>query len=360
MGCTATFPPEHKPECVQKNTQPRAPNTCLEPDKEHTLSSPGQLQIPPSIQKWFPPEHAHANIRSLFKFHNEISCGTTCSIHHIEYDSKPCALKQIPKHDASARMLFETEAQVLSKIHHKGIIALMDLFYDENYYYLVLQKADFDLQYVMRKQVHLSERKTRNIIYSLLQTIEYMHRKRVVHRDIKPENIVFMADDTDQSLLIDFGDAELVRNDGIYVELVGTPPYMSPERLEEHKGWELKKSDIWAVGAMAYEMYCGERCFTGNTQKQVFGKILSNEWSWPNGMVVSDAFKDFIEECLAFNAKDRLTATEALNHPWFEGMNKDMENEHCIETVHTLGVQENKRECEQKQCNAETEIKPFI
>ena len=125
------------------------------------------------------------------------------------------------QNDQWGRMLFTTEARVLSKIRHKGIIRFVDMFFDEKYYYLVVDKADFDLYYVMKKKGHLSESKTRSISYSLLQALQYMHKKDLAHRDLKPENIVFKANDTDNPMLIDFGDAERARDDKTYTEFVG-------------------------------------------------------------------------------------------------------------------------------------------
>eukprot|EP01084_Bolivina_argentea_P021846 40612_1 len=120
----------------------------------------------------------------------------------------------------------------------------------------------------------------------------------------------------------------MAKKDQIYTEFVGTPPYMSPERLDEHRGWQLKKADIWALAVIAYEMYCGRRCFEGDTQKQVFGRILRGEWSWPsNRKQPSDNMKDFINLCLSANAKDRPSANTALQHKWFDIKRKEENDE---------------------------------
>merc|ERR1712228_739514 len=111
----------------------------------------------------------------------------------------------------------------------------------------------------------------------------------------------------------------------IYTEFVGTPPYMSPERLGEYNCEQLKKSDIWAIGVIAYEMYSGKRCFEGDTQKQVFGKILRGEWSWKSERKPTDKMQDFIKQCLEMDTKKRLSADDALMHPWFADMNKKQE-----------------------------------
>ena len=99
---------------------------------------------------------------------------------------------------------------------------------------------------------------------------------------------------------------------------------MAPERLGEHKGWQLKKSDIWAIAAIAYEMYVGERCFQGINQREIFGKILNGQWSWPQDRVPSDPMQDLIRQCLAIDANERLSAEDVLCHSWFADLNHDL------------------------------------
>lgn len=69
------------------------------------------------------------------------------------------------------------------------------------------------------------------------------------------ENIVFNKNCPDTPKIIDFGDAELISDDGRFSEFVGTALYMAPERLTPHQGWQLKKSDVWAVGMLICSSY---------------------------------------------------------------------------------------------------------
>ena len=101
---------------------------------------------------------------------------------------------------------------------------------------------------------------------------------------------------------------------------VGTPPYMAPERLGDHKGWQLKKADVWAIAAIAYEMATGKRCFQGTNQREVFGNIMRGQWSWPQNGTPSVSMQDFIQKCLNLDTSERLSAEEALRHPWFTEM----------------------------------------
>ena len=113
----------------------------------------------------------------------------------------------------------------------------------------------------------------------------------------------------------------MVAKDGkTYAELVGTPPFMSPERLREHSAAELKKADMWAFGAMAFELFSGRRCFEGSSQKEVFGKVLRGEWAWMADRMPSLQMQEFVTRCLTIDTEQRLSAKQALEHWWFEGV----------------------------------------
>eukprot|EP01084_Bolivina_argentea_P283339 485215_1 len=271
------------------------------------------------IPNWFPSQNAHKHISSQFTIKEKLGDGITASVYTILYrqTNSICALKRISRDDEFGRMQFTTEAQVLSKISHPSIIKYIDMLMDEKYYYLILEKCDYDLWSLMKKYKYLSETKCKRIIYGLLHGINYIHNKDLVHRDIKPENIVF-SNETHVPKLIDFGDAEMAKPNKIYTEFVGTPPYMSPERLGKHNSIELKKSDLWSIGVLAYEMYCHQRCFKGDTQQKVFSNIICGNWNWNSNRMPSAQMKDFVSKCLDLNVDTRLSAQQALQHMWFD------------------------------------------
>eukprot|EP00487_Bulimina_marginata_P003054 TRINITY_DN17159_c0_g1_i1.p1 TRINITY_DN17159_c0_g1~~TRINITY_DN17159_c0_g1_i1.p1 ORF type:complete len:109 (-),score=0.68 TRINITY_DN17159_c0_g1_i1:152-478(-) len=87
------------------------------------------------------------------------------------------------------------------------------------------------------------------------------HERDFVHRDLKPENIVFVnQNDISDIRLIDFGESIHIDPQSYYDDFVGTPCYFAPERFRQHTGSELKKSDVWAIGVIMFEMLTGCRC----------------------------------------------------------------------------------------------------
>lgn len=140
-----------------------------------------------------------------------------------------------------------------------------------------------------------------------------------MHRDIKPENILISKDGDIR--IIDFGLARVFNSDK-FNDVVGTPYYVAPEVLMTKHG---PACDIWSVGVLVYIMLCGCLPFTGQSPNQVFVKILKGHlrMDQPEWEYYSDESKDLIKKMLVVNPKERITAEEALNHPWFETNDSD-------------------------------------
>ena len=217
MGNCASAPLEHCPSAAQwKNHD--VTDAAEESHSYPSTSLPGQLKVPQRMQKWFPSQNANQNVRKRFKWHKEIGYGETGSVHFATYQDQRCALKKVDRNYQFAEMLFTTEARVLSKLRHRGVIGFVDVFLDEKYFYLVMEQADFDLFHMTKASGPWDEDKTRTITFALLEVVAYLHSKNLAHRDLKPENIVFCRDDLETPKLIDFGDATMVENDKIYTE----------------------------------------------------------------------------------------------------------------------------------------------
>jgi len=239
------------------------------------------------------------------------------TIYAVTHQSTQCAVKQIDRSDRWMSKNVAAEVRVLSQLRHQGIIGFEGLFVDKKFYYVAMERADYDLKHLMTTSGSLDESRTKSITYALLQSLAYLHSENTVHRDLKPENIVFCGENPK---IIDFGDAKRVTDDTSYTDFVGSPPYMAPERLREHKGWQLKRSDVWAIGVIAFEMLTGRRCFPGTSQQEVFEKITGNQWSWPQRNtddMPSEEMQSFVAECLCMDPVARPSAEKALSHPWF-------------------------------------------
>ncbi|CAL1537158.1 unnamed protein product [Lymnaea stagnalis] len=176
--------------------------------------------------------------------------------------------------------------------------------------------------------VSLSEKRTRIFMRQLLEAVEFFHRKNIVHRDLKPENI--LLDDNLNIKVSDFGFATVVEPGEELVELCGTPGYLAPEVLahsmyENVSGYG-KEVDMWACGVIMYTLLCGAPPFWNRRQMMMLRAIMNADYTFnsPEWDDISDPPKNLIQKLLLVNPQQRLTAKEALAHPFFHSM--DMKN----------------------------------
>ena len=97
---------------------------------------------------------------------------------------------------------------------------------------------------------------------------------------------------------------------------MGTPFYLAPECVRHRCGWELYKSDMWAIGVITYVLLTGRPPFWGRNNREILTKIIKASIHWPSGIKLSASCKQFIAELLEKDPRKRLSASEALEHPW--------------------------------------------
>ncbi|XP_076472940.1 phosphorylase b kinase gamma catalytic chain, skeletal muscle/heart isoform-like isoform X2 [Babylonia areolata] len=207
---------------------------------------------------------------------------------------------------------------------HPNIIELHDFFQTETYMFLVFELCrNGELFDYLTREVSLSEKRTRFFMHQLLEVVKTLHSRNIVHRDLKPENI--LLDDGLNVKVSDFGFATVLGPNEQLTELLGTPGYLAPETLKaatdesntEGYGMEV---DLWACGVIMYTLLCGSPPFWHRKQMLMLRAIMDGRYSFasPLWMDVSETAKDLISKLLVVDPASRLTAMQALLHPFFE------------------------------------------
>ena len=160
----------------------------------------------------------------------------------------------------------------------------------------------------------------REILKKLFEATEYLIKEGIVHHDIKLDNIIY-NESNGSVKMIDFGVSEVCPGDDSFSSY-GTPAYQAPEiliRSDPSKPISGHKSDMWSVGVVAYQLANkeGQLPFEGDTVMEVFDRIINTD---PDFSIIKNAhLKDLIEKLLKKDPKERITAAEALHHPFIKG-----------------------------------------
>jgi len=211
---------------------------------------------------------------------------------------------------------------------HQNILTLVDYFETMNNLYLVTDLALggelFDR--ICRKGSYY-ESDAADLIRATLSAVAYLHDHGIVHRDLKPENLLFRTPEDNADLLIaDFGLSRIMDEEQFHVltTTCGTPGYMAPEIFK--KTGHGKPVDLWALGVITYFLLCGYTPFDRDNDFEEMQAILKADYNfqpveyWRS---VSDAAKEFIRHCLTIDPSKRMTAHEALQHPFVAGYSDD-------------------------------------
>lgn len=255
--------------------------------------------------------------------------GHTCSAKGIKGELKDqlLAVKIISKSKMTTAISIEDvrrEVKILKALSgHKHLVRFYDACEDSNNVYIVMELCEGGelLDRILSRGGKYSEEDAKAIIKQILNVVSFCHLQGVVHRDLKPENFLFTSRSEDADMkLIDFGLSDFIRPDERLNDIVGSAYYVAPEVL--HRSYSLE-GDIWSIGVITYILLCGSRPFWARTESGIFRAVLRAEPNfedvpWPS---VSPEAKDFVKRMLNKDYRKRMTAVQALTHPWLRDAN---------------------------------------
>jgi len=187
----------------------------------------------------------------------------------LERDVALKVLKQDALHDEDSKRMFRLEARALSRLLHPNIATLFDFDSDRGVDFLVLEFVPGESLARTLTNGPLPETRARAIALDVTEGLQSAHEKGIVHRDLKPGNIVITP--RGHAKVLDFGLARVMPGAASLTQsatihgasaLVGTVPYMSPEQVRDDR--VDARSDLYALGALLFEMTTGKRPFSGD------------------------------------------------------------------------------------------------
>ncbi|KAG8522055.1 Myosin light chain kinase family member 4, partial [Galemys pyrenaicus] len=221
----------------------------------------------------------------------------------------------------------KNEITIMNQLDHVNLIQLYDAFESRNDVVLVMEYVDggelFDR--IVDDNYNLTELDTILFIKQICEGIRHMHQMYILHLDLKvecvcvmwdPENILCVNRDAKQIKIIDFGLARRYKPREKLKVNFGTPEFLAPEVV--NYDFVSFSTDMWSVGVITYMLLSGLSPFLGDTDVETLNNILACRWDLEEEEFqdLSDEGREFISKLLIKEKSWRISASEALKHPW--------------------------------------------
>lgn len=285
------------------------------------------------------------SFKDFYRISQEIDRGSFSRVYECyhRYTAVKFAVKVIDRRSLSRKAddaVFR-EARILQELQNKrrdtttdgdegaGFVRLVDFFIEPTRFFLVMDfMAGATLFDRVLDKHYYSEDDARILTARLLKAVAFMHRHDVVHRDLKPQNLLLADKDDDTNAFIgDFGFATVIRpvldektnrmTRRVLRQKCGTPSYVAPE-VVAGRPYD-QAADMWSLGVITFFCLGGYPPFVSfDSRQEMFQKIMRGEFEFheTDWSGVSDQAKDFIRALLTVDPNKRMTASQALFHPW--------------------------------------------
>jgi len=269
--------------------------------------------------------HREESFSSVYNIHEELGSGAFSTVFKCieKRTGKVRAVKVINKQWLCQEQVTSSkklsEIMVLKQLDHPNILKIHEIFEDRKYFFVIMEFCSGgELFNRIIKKRFLSERKAAEIMYQLLSAIAYCHGKNIIHRDLKPENILLEEKGEELTIRIaDFGNSVISEKKSKLTGCFGSVYYIAPEVLEDSY---TEKCDEWSAGIIMYILLTGHPPFNGRSDREILFKIKTAELVTEGKYFsrVSEEAKDLLRKLVLRNVDKRLSAQEALEHPWLQ------------------------------------------
>lgn len=272
-------------------------------------------------------------LKDQYNMMKEIGSGAFGKVYMVEdiNNKQRYAVKRINKKSLDENeylhQAFWKELEIMKKCECENSVKLMEHFLTTNFYNIVMELCDTDLEIVLNKRNKgFSIEEVREILIQLNSVFTIMDKENIIHRDLKLRNIMvlFTKDNLGTKQfnglgflckLSDFGFSKVMEDDITRTKL-GTPATMAPE-IMMNKNYS-KKADIWSVGIITYQLLLKTLPFRARNENELLHNILTNKGpKFPEGIVIPDVLKDLLINCLQVDPNKRMSWKQYFEHAFF-------------------------------------------
>uniref|UniRef100_A0A8C3F5U4 Protein kinase domain-containing protein n=1 Tax=Chrysemys picta bellii TaxID=8478 RepID=A0A8C3F5U4_CHRPI len=238
----------------------------------------------------------------------------------VETVSKKTFLAKFVKVKGADQVLVKKEISILNIARHRNILYLHESFESLEELVMIFEFiSGVDIfERISTTSFELSEREIVNYVHQVCEALEFLHGHNIGHFDIRPENIIYFTRRSSIIKIIEFGQARQLKPGDNFRLQFTSPEYYGPE-VHQHDVVSTA-TDMWSLGVLVYILLSGINPFIAETNQQTIENIISAEYNFDD-----EAFKDisieamdFIDRLLVKERKGRMTAAEALSHPWLK------------------------------------------
>ena len=219
------------------------------------------------------------------------------------------------------------EISILIALDHPNILRCYEIFEDHWKFYIATEYCEGGELLTMISQLQrFSEKEAAEIFFQIISSVAYCHSKGVIHRDLKPQNILLMHKHGSLSIKVaDFGSSCFLDPHRKLSGCFGSSYYCAPEVF---RGAYSEKCDIWSCGVILFILLSGSPPYNGKDNKEILKKIetaplLFTAAEFPN---LSTEALDLASQLLEINPASRITALQALSHPWVHSFQQGRES----------------------------------